>query len=32
MVFHGEIKAMPAPAPPFPSSVDDEDLELLQYI
>ena len=29
MVFHGEIKAMPALSPPFPSSVDDSDLELL---
>ena len=29
MVFHGKIKAMPAPFPPFPSSVDDGDLELL---
>ena len=29
MVFHGEIKALPAPSLPFPSPVDDGDLELL---
>ena len=29
MVFHGEIKALPAPPSPFPSPVDDSDLELL---
>ena len=31
MVFHGEIKAMPAPSPPFPSLVDNGDLELLYF-
>ena len=29
MVFHGEIKAMPAPSSPFSSLVNDGDLELL---
>ena len=29
MVFHGGIKALPAPSLPFPSPVDDGDLELL---
>ena len=29
MVFHGKIKAMPAPSLPFPRLVDNSDLELL---
>ena len=29
MVFHGEIKALPALSSPFPSPVDNSDLELL---
>ena len=31
-VHHAELVAMPAPPPPFPSLVQDSDLELLLYI